>query len=47
MTRPHDVGQFTTAELEIARRQLRANLGLITPVLLARADPGAHAGNRR
>ncbi len=31
MTRAHDVGQLTTAELEIARRQLRANLGLITP----------------
>ena len=31
MTRPHDVSQLTTAELEIARRQLRANLGLITP----------------
>ncbi len=31
MTRPHDVGQLTTAELEVARRQLRANLGLITP----------------
>jgi hypothetical protein len=31
MTRPHDVSQLTTAELEIARRELRANLGLITP----------------
>ena len=31
MTRPHDVSQLTTAELETARRQLRANLGLITP----------------
>ena len=31
MTRAHDVGQLTPAELEIARRQLRANLGLITP----------------
>jgi hypothetical protein len=31
MTRPHDAGQLTTGELEIARRQLRANLGLITP----------------
>ncbi len=31
MTRPHDVSQLTTAELEIARRQLRANLGLIAP----------------
>ena len=31
MTRAHDAGQLTPAELEIARRQLRANLGLITP----------------
>jgi len=31
MTRPHDVSQLTTAELETARRELRANLGLITP----------------
>ena len=31
MTRAHDVGQLTMAEHEIARRQLRANLGLITP----------------
>ena len=31
MTRPHDVSLLTTVELEIARRQLRANLGLITP----------------
>jgi hypothetical protein len=30
MTRPHDVSQLTTAELELARRQLRASLGLIT-----------------
>lgn len=37
MTRSHDVGQLTTAELEIARRQLRANLGLIT------AGSAAHA----
>ena len=37
MTRSHDVGQLTTAELEIARRQLRANLGLITPGSLAHA----------
>ena len=31
MTRSYDAGQLTTAELEIARRQLAANLGLITP----------------
>lgn len=31
MTRPHDVSQLTTAELETARRELRSNLGLITP----------------
>jgi len=31
MTRPHDVSQLTTAELETARRHLRANLGLLTP----------------
>jgi hypothetical protein len=42
MTRPHDVGQLTTAELEIARRQLRANLGLITPGSPAHAPILAH-----
>ena len=31
MTRDHDVGQLTTAELEITMRELRANLGLISP----------------
>jgi hypothetical protein len=31
MTRDHDVSQLTTAELELTRRQLRANLSLITP----------------
>ncbi len=31
MTRSHDVRQLTTAELELTRRELRANLGLITP----------------
>jgi hypothetical protein len=30
MTRSHDVSQLTTAELERAMRQLRADLGLIT-----------------
>ncbi len=42
MTRPHDVGQLTTAELEITRRQLRANLGLITPGSPAHAPILAH-----
>ena len=42
MTRPHDVGQLTTAELEVARRQLRANLGLITPGSPAHAPVLAH-----
>jgi hypothetical protein len=31
MTRDHDVRQRTTPELELTMRQLRANLGLITP----------------
>ena len=31
MTRDHDVGQLTTAELERTMRDLRANLGLISP----------------
>ena len=31
MTRSHNVRQLTTAELELTRRELRANLGLITP----------------
>jgi hypothetical protein len=31
MTRPHDVSHLTTAELELTRRQLRANLALIAP----------------
>ncbi len=42
MTRPHDVGQLTTAELEIARRQLHAHLGLITPGSPAHAPILAH-----
>ena len=47
MTRPREVSQLTTAKLETARRLLRANLGMITPDSpRARADPGAHAGNR-
>jgi len=31
MSRPHDVSQLTTTELELTRRQLRANLALIAP----------------
>ena len=31
MTRGHDVGQLTTAELERTMRDLSANLGLISP----------------
>ena len=31
MTRGHDVRQLTTAELERTMRDLRANLGLISP----------------
>jgi len=31
MTRSHDVGQLTTAELERTRRELRVSLALITP----------------
>jgi hypothetical protein len=31
MNRPHDVTLLTTAELERAKRELKANLGLITP----------------
>jgi hypothetical protein len=31
MTRDHDVTQLTTAELKLTMRQLRANLGLISP----------------
>lgn len=36
MTRDHDVGQLTTAELEVTMRELRANLNLIS------ADSQAH-----
>jgi hypothetical protein len=42
MTRPHDVSQLTTAELETARRELRANLGLITPGSPAHVPVLAH-----
>jgi hypothetical protein len=42
MTRPHDVSQLTTAELETARRELRASLGLITPGSPAHVPIQAH-----
>ena len=42
MTRPHEVSQLTTAKLEVARRQLRASLGLITPGSPAHAPILAH-----
>ena len=42
MTRPHDVSQLTRAELELARRQLRASLGLITPGSPAHVPIMAH-----
>jgi hypothetical protein len=31
MTRPHDVSQLTTAELERAKRELQSSLSLIGP----------------
>jgi hypothetical protein len=42
MTRYHDVSQLTMAELELAKRQLQANLGLITPHSPAHAPIRAH-----
>jgi hypothetical protein len=42
MTRPHDVSQLSTAELETARRELRASLGLITPGSPAHVPIMAH-----
>jgi hypothetical protein len=42
MTRPHDVSQLSTAELETARRELRASLGLITPGSPAHVPIQAH-----
>ena len=42
MTRPRDVSQLTKAELEVARRQLRASLGLITPGSPSHAPILAH-----
>jgi hypothetical protein len=37
MTRYHDVRELTTGELERAKRELKANLGLINPGSPARA----------
>jgi hypothetical protein len=42
VTRNYDVGQRTTAELELTMRQLRANLGLIAPNSPAHAPILAH-----
>ena len=42
MTRSHDVGQLTTAELERAKRELQANLGLINPDSPAHVPIQAH-----
>jgi hypothetical protein len=42
MTRSHDVRQLTTTELENARRELRANLGLINPGSPAHVPIAAH-----
>jgi len=42
MIRSHDVRQLTTAELERARRELQANLGLIYPGSPAHAPIQAH-----
>ena len=40
MSRYHDVEQLTTAELERAKRELQANLGLITPIPLHTCQSG-------
>ena len=42
MTRSHDVQQLTTAELERAKRELQANLGLINPDSPAHVPIQAH-----
>jgi hypothetical protein len=42
MIRDHDVSQLTTAELERARRDLHANLGLITQGSSMHAPIQAH-----
>ena len=58
MTRSHDLSQLTTAELELSRRQLRANLALIAsgspahvPILAHEqaidAEVAGHTGNQQ
>jgi hypothetical protein len=42
VTRDHDVGQLTTAELERTMRDLRANLSLISPDSAAHVPILAH-----
>jgi hypothetical protein len=42
MIRDHDVRQLTTAELERVKRDLRTNLGLITPNSPAHVPIQAH-----
>ncbi len=42
MIRYHDVKQLTTAELERTKRELQANLGLITPGSPAHVPIKAH-----
>ena len=42
MTRYHNVQRLTTAELERAKRELQANLGLIYPDSPARVPIQAH-----
>jgi hypothetical protein len=42
MTRDHDVRHLTTAELERTKRELRANLALITPHSPAHVPIQAH-----
>jgi hypothetical protein len=42
MIRYHDVTSLTTAELERAKRELQANLGLITPHSPAHVPIQAH-----
>ena len=42
MIRYHDVQQLTTAELERAKRELQANLGLINPDSPAHVPIQAH-----
>ena len=42
MIRSHDVRQLTTAELERAKRELQANLGLLNPGSPAHVPIQAH-----